>query len=441
MLKIAIVGRPNVGKSTLFNRLCGKRKAIVGDEPGITRDRIYGSVRWNERSIELLDTGGMILETHEIIPGRILKQVEIAIAESRIVLLIVDGRAGITPMDEQLLPMLRKTGKPIWTIVNKIDAPAMEINTAPFYAFGTEHVLPVSAEHGFGIADLLDALSEKAEADPAETKLESGDEIGVAVVGRPNVGKSSLVNRLLGFERSIVTDVPGTTRDSVDTVLNRDGVRYRIIDTAGIRRKGKAELKVEQISVVMAQKSLAKADVALLLIDAEEGVTKLDANIGGYASESGCSVIIVLNKWDKVEKDQNTIQEFNDSIRRRMKYLSYAPLLTVSALTGQRVSNLFEMIRMAYDARRVRIPTGKLNNIFVPDLAEHFSAQNANHKLGIRYITQARSETPTFVVFLSGRDPLHFSTERYLVNQLRELFGFFATPVRIQQRLKMRKKK
>jgi GTPase len=439
MLKIAIVGRPNVGKSTLFNRLCGIRKSIVGDEPGITRDRIYGSVRWNEKSIEILDTGGLILDAHEIIPERIFKQVETAIAESHIVFLIVDGRVGVTPMDEQLLPMLRRTGKPIWTIVNKIDAPALEINVAPFYAFGTEQVLPVSAEHGLGMADLLDALTERAEKDPAEKKLDAGDEIGVAVVGRPNVGKSSLVNRLLGFERAIVTDIPGTTRDSVDTVLNRDGVRYRIIDTAGIRRKGKAELKAEQISVVMAQKSLAKADVALLLIDAEEGVTKLDANIGGYASESGCSVIIVVNKWDKVEKDLNTIQEFTDSVRRRMKYLAYAPILTVSAVTGQRVSKVFEMVRMAYDGRRVRVPTGTLNNIFVPDLAEHFSAQDPNHKLGIRYITQARSETPTFVVFVSGRDRLHFSTERYLVNRLRELFGFYATPIRIQQRLKMRK--
>jgi GTPase len=440
MLKIAIVGRPNVGKSTLFNRMCGTRKAIVGDEPGITRDRIYGSVRWNEKSIEVLDTGGLILETHEIITERIFKQVEIAIAESHILLLVVDGRIGITPMDEQLLPMMRRTGKPIWTIVNKIDAPSLEMYVAPFFAFGTEQVLPVSAEHGFGVADLLDALAERAEADHAEKEVEPAEEIGVAVVGRPNVGKSSLVNRLLGFERTIVTDVPGTTRDAVDTILNRDGVRYRIIDTAGIRRKGKAELRAEKVSVVMAQKSLEKADVALLLLDAEEGVTKLDAGVGGLASESGCSVIIVANKWDKLEKDQNTIQEFTDSVRRRMKYLAYAPILTVSALTGQRVSKVFEMIRMAHEARRIRIATGTLNNIFVPDLAEHFSAQNSNQKLGIRYITQARSEPPTFVVFLSGRDRLHFSTERYLVNQLRELFGFFATPVRIQQRFKTRNK-
>ncbi len=440
MLKVAIVGRPNVGKSTLFNRLCGTRRSIVGDEPGITRDRIYGAVRWNNKSIELLDTGGLIPDAHEIIPERIFDQVEKAIAESHLLLMVVDGRAGVTSLDEQLIPMMRKTGKPIWTIVNKTDMPDMAIHMAPFYAFGTEQVLPVSAEHGFGMGDLLDALAERAETDPEDIKSATGEEIGVAVVGRPNVGKSSLVNRLLGFERSIVTDVPGTTRDAVDTLLNRDGSKYRIIDTAGMRRKGKAEAHAEQISVVMAQKSLERADVALLLIDAEEGVTKLDANIGGYASESGCSVIIVLNKWDKVEKDQNTIEAFTDSIRRRMKYLAYAPVLSVSALTGQRVSNLFEIIKNAYDARHTRIPTGTLNNIFVPNLAERFSASDSNQRLGIRYITQARSVPPTFVVFLSGRDRLHFSTERYLVNQLRELFGFYASPIRIHQRFKMPKK-
>ena len=243
---------------------------------------------------------------------------------------------------------------------------------------------------------------------PPEVETEAKEEIGVAVVGRPNVGKSSLVNRLLGFERSIVTDIPGTTRDAVDTLLTRDGMRYRIIDTAGIRRKGKTEGRTEKVSVVMAQKSLAHADVALLLLDAEEGVTKLDAAIGGYASESGCSVIIVLNKWDLVEKDTHTIEKFTEDIHRRMKYLAYAPILAVSALNGQRVSKLFEMIRRAYEARRIRIPTGTLNNLFVPDTAERFAAQDSNQKLGIRYITQARSDPPTFVVFTIRTGPFAF---------------------------------
>ncbi len=439
MFQVAIIGRPNVGKSTLFNRLCGTRKAIVGDEAGITRDRIYGSVRWNNRQISVLDTGGMIPDANELIPEKILNQVAAAISESHLILMVVDGKAGITPLDEQLLPMMRKTGKPVWTVVNKIDSSSWESHTAAFHEFGMEQVYGISAEHGIGTADLLDALAERASgfaSSAVDEEAEPAEEIGVAVVGRPNVGKSSLVNRLLGFERSIVTNVAGTTRDAVDTLLVREGTRFRIIDTAGIRRKGKTEGRTEKVSVVMAQKSLDKADVALLLLDAEEGVTKLDAGIGGYAAESGCSVIIVLNKWDLVEKDTHTLETYTEDIHRRMKYLSYAPILTVSAVTGQRVSKLFDVIRQAYEARNVRIPTGTLNNLFVPDTAETFSAQDPNQRLGIRYITQARSNPPTFVIFTTGRDRLHFSTERYLANKLREHFGFFATPIRIQQRLK-----
>ena len=439
MFQVAIVGRPNVGKSTLFNRLCGSRKAIVGDEPGITRDRIYSSVQWNGKRISVFDTGGLIPEAHETIPEQILKQVEAAVSESQLVLLVVDGRAGITALDEQLVPIMRKTGKPVWTVVNKIDSPELESYAAPFHKFGNE-VYPVSAEHGRGTGELLDAIVAKVDDSPAEAESEASEEIGVAVVGRPNVGKSSLVNRLLGFARSIVTDVPGTTRDAVDTLVMRDGTRFRIIDTAGIRRKGKTEGRTEKVSVVMAQKSLAHADVALLLLDAEEGVTKLDAAIGGYASESGCSVIIVLNKWDLVQKDTHTLEEFTESIHRRMKYLNYAPILTVSALTGQRVSKLFEMIRQAHEARNVRVPTGTLNNMFVPETAERFQLYDPNQKLGIRYITQARTDPPTFVIFTTGRDRLHFSTERYLINRLREQFGFFATPIRIQQRRKLPRK-
>ena len=437
MFQVAIVGRPNVGKSTLFNRLCGFRKSIVGDEPGITRDRIYGSVEWNDKAISFLDTGGMMPDAREIIPEQILSQAEAALSESQLVLLVVDGRVGITSLDEQLLPLLRKSGKPVWTIVNKIDVPELETHAASFHKFGMEQVFAVSAEHGRGTAEVLDAIAGADTGSPGTgTEGRCGGRDLRGGGRRPNVGKSSLVNRLLGFERSIVTDVPGTTRDAVDTLVLREGVRYRIIDTAGIRRKGKTEGLAEKVSVVMAQKSLDKADVALLLLDAEEGVTKQDAGIGGYASESGCSVIIVPNKWDLVEKDTFTLQTFTDSIHRRMKYLQYAPILSVSALTGQRVSKLFDVIRQAHAARHIRIPTGTLNNMFVPDLEADLAAQDRNQKLGIRYITQARTNPPTFVIFVAGRERLHFSAERHLVNRLREQFGFFATPIRIQQRLK-----
>ena len=438
MFRVAIVGRPNVGKSTLFNRLTGSRRAIVGDEPGITRDRIQGTVEWSGKKIQLLDTGGMVPDSADIIPAKTLEQVQVAIEEADLLLLVVDGRAGIIGLDEQLLPMLRKARRPVWVVVNKMDTPELEAEAAAFFAFGFDKVLAVSAEHSRGIGELLDEITSCAGASPAAIEPEPVQEINIAVVGRPNVGKSSLVNRLLGVERCIVSEVPGTTRDAIDTLLLRDGVRYRIVDTAGIRRKGSTEERTEKISVVMARKHLARADVALLLIDAVEGVTKLDAAIGGYADESACSVIIIVNKWDRVLKDGHTLEEYTDSIHRRMKYLSHAPILTVSALTGQRVSKIFDIVLKAYEGRRVRIATGLLNNLFVPDLSEKFSARNPAAKLGIQYITQARADPPTFVVFTSGAKPLHFSTERYLVNQLRERFGFYAAPIRILQRVKQR---
>ncbi|HSW39063.1 MAG TPA: ribosome biogenesis GTPase Der [Acidobacteriota bacterium] len=436
MFQVVIVGRPNVGKSTLFNRLCGTRKSIVGDEPGITRDRIYGTLDRGLKPISILDTGGLLPATDDVIPAAIIGQVEAAVRESDLILFVVDGRAGITALDEQLFPVMRKTGKSIFIIVNKIDSAHMEMNAAPFYAFGAEMVFPVSAEHNLGIGDLIDVIVEKAPDVPDEPEQTGRMEIKIAVVGRPNVGKSSLVNRLVGFERSIVTDMPGTTRDAVDTLIEHDGTYYRIIDTAGIRRKGKTEGMTEKISVIMAKKSLKASDVALLLLDAGEGVTKLDAAIGGYACDSGCSVIIVLNKWDLVDKDSYTLEKFSENIRRKMKYLAYAPIVTVSALTGQRVSRLFDLICRAHEARRITIPTGTLNNMFVPGLTEEFAARNQKKKLGIRYISQVRSNPPVFVVFNAGRDMMHFSTERYLTNRLREQFGFFATPIRIRQRNK-----
>jgi GTP-binding protein len=436
MFRVAIVGRPNVGKSTLFNRLCGRRKAIVGDEPGITRDRIHQTVAWQDRRFELVDTGGMIPQLTEGISAKVREQVEQAVAESDLLLLVVDGRAGITPLDEHLLPVLRKSGKILWVVVNKVDTPATEPLAAPFYAFGAQEVFPLSAEHNRGVQSLMDAITLQA-GDAASAPAEAhAEEIAVAVVGRPNVGKSSLVNRLLGMERTIVSEIPGTTRDAVDTRLVREGICYRIIDTAGIRRKGRTEERTEKVSVIMARKNLDRADVALLLLDAEEGVTKLDATIGGYASESGCSIILVLNKWDKIAKDPHTLPRHTEMIRRRMKYLAYAPVLAVSALNGQGVPKLFGMIRQAWQARRFRVATGTLNHLCAPELAAQWTHANPAHRWDIRYMTQASGVPPTFVVFTAGSRPLHFSTERFLANQLREKYGFYATPIRIRQRVK-----
>jgi GTPase len=437
MYKVAIVGRPNVGKSTLFNRLCGIRRSIVGDEPGITRDRISGTAAWKGKVVEFIDTGGMVPDSKETIPGKILEQVERAIGDSDLLLLVVDGRAGVTPPDEQLLPILRRTSKPFWVIVNKIDTPDLEALTAPFYAFGAGEVFPVSSEHGRGLGDLLDALHERVEGEPpAAPEAGAAEEITIAVVGRPNVGKSSLVNCLLGEERTIVSEMPGTTRDAVDTILVREGTRYRLIDTAGIRRKGKTDQRAEKVSVVLARRSMKRASIALLLLDAVEGVTKLDAAIGGYASESGCSVIIVLNKWDRVQADPHTLEKYTGDIRRRMKYLAYGPILTVSALTGMRVTKLFEMIGRAHAARSLRVPTGELNNLFVPDMTTSWQTRRPARQLEIRYLTQVSSNPPTFVVFSAGSKPLHFSSERFLVNRLRERYGFYAAPIRIQQKLR-----
>jgi GTPase len=446
---VAIVGRPNVGKSTLFNRLTGERKAIVGDEPGITRDRIYGEVEWGGQRFSIVDTGGIVPDDDAVIPSNIIRQAGVAIDEAKILLWIVDGRQGITPQDQELAQLLRSTGKDVFVVANKTDAVRLESDAGEFYRFGFVEVLPVSAEQGIGIGELLDAVVERlGEEFTPETGEEKSHEIRLAIVGRPNVGKSSLLNRLLGEERMIVSPIAGTTRDSIDTVLRTEGTTFRIIDTAGIRRKGKTEEMAEKLSVVMARKSLERADVALVMIDAVEGPTAIDAHIAGYAHDAGCSIIIVVNKWDALEKKETgTASEFERRVRERMKFLEWAPVITVSALTGQRVVNILALVSRANEARNRRVSTSQLNSFFDQAIAQPRGGaapapvRGGVSRLHIQYMTQASVRPPTFVVFTAGGKPgLHFSYVRHLQNRLREEFDFFATPLRIVERHKTRKK-
>lgn len=449
---VAIVGRPNVGKSTLFNRLIGQRRAIVGDEPGITRDRIYGEVEWAGTKFSLVDTGGIVPDDDAVIPANIFKQAGMAIEESRVLIWVVDARKGITQLDEELAGLLRATGKVVLVAANKVDAASLESESGEFYRFGFENVFPVSAEQGIGVGDLLDGvvglLSGDTDQNPDE-EPDSPRELRLAIVGRPNVGKSSLLNQLLGEDRVIVSPVAGTTRDAIDTVLETPERNFRIIDTAGIRRKGKTDEMAEKLSVIMARKSLERADVAIVLIDAVEGVTALDANIAGYALEAGCSIIIAVNKWDAVEdKETNTANEFERGLRDKMKFLEWAPVITISALTGQRVERILSLVMRADEARNRRIPTSQLNDFFEKAIAQPRGGtapspgKSGFSRLKVQYLTQVGLRPPTFVVFTSGGKPgLHFSYERYLLNRLREEFDFFATPLRIVEKHKRKKRR
>ncbi|HLM56541.1 MAG TPA: ribosome biogenesis GTPase Der [Pyrinomonadaceae bacterium] len=444
---VAIVGRPNVGKSTLFNRLVGERRSIVGDEPGITRDRIYGESEWGGRRFSLVDTGGIVPDETAVIPANILKQAEFAISEARVLVWVVDARAGSTPLDEELARLLRATGKTVLVAANKVDVSKLEAHAAEFHRFGFDEVVPLAAETGDGVAELLDALVEHLPADVSaddEGEGEKRREVKLAIVGRPNVGKSSLLNRLLGSERVIVSPVAGTTRDAVDTVLERDGESFRLIDTAGIRRKGKTDEMAEKLSVIMARRSLERADVAVVVIDAVEGVTALDANIAGYALDAGCSIILAVNKWDALgEKDTHTAAEFERDLRFKMKFLEWAPVLTISALKGQRVDKVLPLAVRANEARNRRVPTSQLNAFYERVMASGRApttpapVKGGQTRLHVQYITQVGTRPPAFVLFTSGGRPgLHFSFERFLQNRLREEFDFFATPLRIIERHK-----
>jgi ribosome-associated GTPase EngA len=544
---LVIVGRPNVGKSTLFNRLTGTRRSIVTNEPGITRDRIYGKAEWRGRNLEIVDTGGIVPDDKALIPQEILRQAHIAISKAALIVLVVDSQAGLTPLDEELARLLRTTGKPFVIAANKVDAVSQETNAAAFHRIGAP-VFPIAAEHGTGVDDLLDAalaqpgpvslvgaphatpqlgnqLDEQepfglrsSAAEVVEAEPEQTDTVEVAIIGRPNVGKSTLLNRMVGEDRSIVSPVPGTTMDTVDTEVEHDGHLYRFVDTAGIRRKGKTTLVAEKLSVVMARRGLERCDVALLIVDAEQGVTQGDAQIASYAEESGRSVIIVMNKWDlaieaarkasvrdagttkgraklaarqtqrpragarisartiakaKVQSraeargqfhrgldtgasagsavgasagvhafgeldKSRLLYDYERMVRDKLKFLSYAPVVFLSAKTGDRASKLFPLIDQVAAARKKRISTPELNRWLKEEVDLQRGTTPKARPVRIYYMTQAKTAPPTFLIFTNQKTPLHFSYERFLENQLRAKWEFPGAPIRFIQRLRKR---
>ncbi len=498
---IAIVGRPNVGKSTLFNRLIGRRRALVGDEPGITRDRIYGTAHWRGRDVRVVDTGGIVPEEKQLIPAEIFRQARTALNEASAIVMVVDARTELAAPDRDLVKLLLRTGKPLFLAVNKVDTPKLAAYAENFRELGIANLYALSAEHGDGVAELLDAIwdtlpktetqtagdAEDAEeeqeeangqrptanddlADDLRPKTDDARETRIAIIGRPNVGKSTLLNRLTGTDRAIVSAIPGTTRDAVDELVQRGERKFRFIDTAGIRRKGKTELMAEKLAVVMARKHLEAADIALLIIDATEGVTALDANIAGYAHESGRSVIVVVNKWDLLTQamrespqearkaavgagrplDRRTLtllaaqqhkadpKLYEEQVRDALKFLAYAPVIFISATSGKGVDKLFPAIERIAKERRKRISTGEMNR-FLKRVDFERAAVPVSRRVRVLYLTQASTSPPTFVLFTDRDVKLHFSYERFLENQIRKAFGFEGTPIRL--RLRPRKKK
>jgi GTP-binding protein len=421
---VVIVGRPNVGKSTLFNRITGQRRSIVGDEPGITRDRIHGVAQHGASRFELIDTGGIVMQDSDFIPAQILHQAQVAFEKASHIILLVDGRAEITGADRDLAQMLRRLGKPLSLAVNKVDTAARESLANEFYELGIADVFPVSAEHGIGVDALLDHVTAGFTEAPEE-KAEDTGPIRVAIIGRPNVGKSTLLNALTGQERSIVSDIAGTTRDAVDETVTHDGVSYQFVDTAGIRRKGKTKLMAEKLSVVMARRHIRLAQVVLLVVDATEGVVGLDSTIAGYAHEGGRALIVCVNKWDEAKSRKKS--DFERDLRDSFKFLDYAPVVFLSAKTGSGVPSLFKLIREVDESAARRIPTSELNR---------FVEQLRFEERKIFYITQASVRPPTFVIFTNRTVALHFSHERQLINQIRRKFGFRGTPIVLKTRAK-----
>lgn len=430
---VAIVGRPNVGKSTIFNRIAGERLAIVEDRPGVTRDRLYTSGEWLDHEFNMIDTGGIEISDDELLIS-VRAQAELAIEEADVIMFMVDAKAGLTPADEEVAQILYRCQKPVVLAVNKVDNLQRQDEIYEFYNLGFDDLVPISGAHGLGLGDLLDAVV-KHFPEPVDDDY-GEDVISVAVIGRPNVGKSSLVNALLGEERVIVSDVAGTTRDAIDTFFTRDDQKYVLIDTAGMRKRGKVYETTEKYSVMRAMKAIERADIALIVINGEEGIIEQDKHIAGYAHEAGKAAVFVVNKWDAVEKDDRTMQLFSNQIRDQFQFMSYAPIVFLSAKTKQRLQRLLPEVNRVAENHSMRIQTHALNDVIADAVAMNAPPSDKGRRLKINYGTQVSVKPPTFVLFVNDPSLMHFSYQRYMENKIRATFGFEGTPVRIFVRSK-----
>ncbi|UBK57428.1 ribosome biogenesis GTPase Der [Clostridium perfringens] len=429
---VAMVGRPNVGKSTLFNKLAGKRISIVQDTPGVTRDRVYAESEWLNRKFTMIDTGGIEPESSDIIVKQMRRQAQIAIEMADVIVFVVDGKEGLTAADQEVAQMLRKSKKPVVLVVNKIDRLVLEENSYEFYNLGIGDPITISASQGLGLGDMLDEVV-KYFNDPSEDE-EDDEYIRIAMIGKPNVGKSSLINRLLGEERVIVSNVPGTTRDSIDSYLETEDGKFILVDTAGLRRKSKVKEEIERYSVIRTYAAIEKADVAILVIDAEQGITEQDEKIIGYAHEMNKAIMVVVNKWDIIEKDDKTLSNYQKDLQQKLKFMPYAKYLFISALTGQRVHKILSTAKYCYDNYSKRVSTGLLNDVISKAVLMKEPPVVALKRLKIYYATQVATKPPKFVFFVNDPNLLHFSYGRYLENQLRESFDFDGTGIEIEYR-------
>ncbi len=429
---VTIVGRPNVGKSTLFNRIAGKRISITEDTPGVTRDRIYAECEWLDNHFTLIDTGGIEPNTTDTIFAQMRIQAEIAIEMADVVLFMVDGKEGITANDTEVAQMLRKASKEIILVVNKMDRFVDEDNIYEFYNLGLGEPVAISSSEALGIGDLLDGIV--AKFDESMNTEEEDDSIKIAVIGKPNAGKSSIINRIIGEDRVIVSDIPGTTRDAIDTKFESNGKKYTLIDTAGIRKKSKVLESVEKYSVLRAFTAVERADICILVIDADKGITEQDIRIAGYSHDNNKGMIIVVNKWDLIEKDNKTFKEFTDDIRQKIAYATYAPIMTVSALTGQRVNKILDAVDEVYSFRNLRVSTGVLNDILTEAVLMNQPATVKGKRLKIYYGTQVAVNPPKYLIFVNDKEIVHFSYQRYIENKIRESFEYKGTPIVIEFR-------